>query len=276
MNAADLTLALRQGAGTHVPTQVRTARAKRHQGGYGDRAYRLLPLVALAHLATIAWLATTATATPDRITIAPVSVALLPAPIAPVESVAAPPAMRTELPTPPPPESRPPTAQPPRKAGPVAAEPRPRPAPAPRRASAEPTPAPATLAALDVPQLDPPVPDPSSMAGPQSDEAAATTTAPRPPPRTEARFDAAYLANPRPAYPALSRRLGEQGKVLLRVRVAADGNAAEVTLHSSSGFVRLDRAAIDAVSRWRFVPARLGEEAIASWVQVPIAFTLEY
>ncbi|MCB1895878.1 MAG: energy transducer TonB [Zoogloeaceae bacterium] len=210
----------------------------------------------------------------DRITTVPVAVTLLSAPVAPVESTAPPPAVRAE-PTPPP-KSQPTTAQPSRQAKPVVARPRPRPAPRRPRRAAEPAPTPTTIAAADVPQLDQPVPDSSSPASPQQHETAARATPPTLPTRTEARFDAAYLANPRPAYPAQSRRLGEQGTVVLRVRVATDGAAANVTLHRSSGFVRLDRAAIDAVSRWRFVPARLGEDAIASWVQVPIAFTLEY
>ena len=72
-----------------------------------------------------------------------------------------------------------------------------------------------------------------------------------------------------------SRRLGEQGKVLLRVFVSAQGLAERIEVKLSSGFVRLDQAAHEAVSRWRFVPARRGEQAIAAWVQVPITFQLD-
>jgi len=89
------------------------------------------------------------------------------------------------------------------------------------------------------------------------------------------RFDAAYLQNPPPAYPALARRLGEQGRVLLRVLVTAEGMADRVELKASSGTDRLDRAALDAVKRWRFVPARQGEQAVSAWVVVPISFSLE-
>jgi len=88
------------------------------------------------------------------------------------------------------------------------------------------------------------------------------------------RFDADYLDNPRPSYPALSRRLGEEGKVLLRVWVGVDGRAREVQVKEGSGFARLDLAARDAVGRWRFVPARRGGEAIDGWVLVPISFAL--
>jgi protein TonB len=88
------------------------------------------------------------------------------------------------------------------------------------------------------------------------------------------RFDADYLDNPAPAYPALSRRMGEQGRVLLRVYVLADGNAGQVEIRESSGYERLDRAARDTVARWRFVPARQGDKAVAGWVLVPVSFSL--
>ncbi|MCL2886458.1 MAG: TonB family protein [Betaproteobacteria bacterium] len=92
---------------------------------------------------------------------------------------------------------------------------------------------------------------------------------------TAARYDAAYLSNPEPKYPLLSRRLGEEGKVLLRVRVTPDGRASAVELEKSSNFARLDEAARQAVAGWRFVPARRGNEAVEASVIVPIIFSLE-
>ena len=89
------------------------------------------------------------------------------------------------------------------------------------------------------------------------------------------RFDAAYLRNPAPVYPLLARRLGEQGQVVLRVRVSQAGAAEEIEIASASGFARLDQAAVEAVRRWRFVPARRGMQGTAAWVLVPIAFKLE-
>ncbi|GAB1394442.1 hypothetical protein MASR1M60_26060 [Rhodocyclaceae bacterium] len=89
------------------------------------------------------------------------------------------------------------------------------------------------------------------------------------------RFDADYLLNPKPVYPALSRRMNEEGRVVLRVQVRADGNAAEVQLHTSSGSPRLDQSALDTVRRWKFVPARRGDEAVAATVLVPIVFSLK-
>jgi protein TonB len=98
---------------------------------------------------------------------------------------------------------------------------------------------------------------------------------PVPPVVVAARFDADYLHNPKPAYPAISRRLNEEGTTVLRVQVGADGRTLSVDIRQSSGYPRLDEAARDTVSRWRFVPARRGEEAIESVVAVPIVFKLE-
>lgn len=89
------------------------------------------------------------------------------------------------------------------------------------------------------------------------------------------RFGAAYLNNPAPKYPPLAKRLGEEGKVLLRVLVSPDGLAKEVRVHASSGSSLLDESAIKAVRRWRFVPAKQGDNAVQAWVQVPIVFKLD-
>ena len=92
---------------------------------------------------------------------------------------------------------------------------------------------------------------------------------------TQPRFDADYLHNPRPVYPPMSRRMGEEGKVFLRVRVEADGRPSQVEIKTSSGSLRLDQAAEDAVRRWRFIPAKRGGEAVSAWVIVPISFNLK-
>lgn len=105
-----------------------------------------------------------------------------------------------------------------------------------------------------------------------------TPAAPLPPPAPviAARFDADYLQNPKPVYPPLSRRFGEEGKVVLRVRVSAQGTALAVDIRQSSGHARLDDAARMAVEKWRFVPARQGTEAVESSVLVPLTFALEH
>lgn len=94
-------------------------------------------------------------------------------------------------------------------------------------------------------------------------------------PATAPRLDADYLDNPAPSYPPLSTRAREEGRVLLHVFVEASGLAGRVELRTSSGFERLDRSAMAAVKRWKFVPAKQGSEAVAAWVLVPIVFSLK-
>jgi protein TonB len=87
--------------------------------------------------------------------------------------------------------------------------------------------------------------------------------------------DADYLQNARPAYPAMSKRLGEQGKVLVRVLIGVDGTARQAEIQKSSGFDRLDQAALATVQRWRYVPGKRAGVAEAMWFTVPIVFVLE-
>ena len=93
-------------------------------------------------------------------------------------------------------------------------------------------------------------------------------------PYSEASFNANYGTNPKPNYPALARSRGWQGKVLLRVKVSAEGLSEEVTVHQSSGHDALDESAIAAVEKWQFTPAKRGNAVVACSVIVPIIFTL--
>lgn len=133
---------------------------------------------------------------------------------------------------------------------PAAEAPTPRPEPAPEVSSPpEPAPAPLAMAAKPAP---PPPPGPP--------------TPPRP---------ADYLTNPKPPYPALSRRLGEEGTVRLNILINPDGSVARLELANSSGFPRLDQQAMETVqASWRFEPARQGDKPVAAWVIVPIQFIL--
>ena len=92
---------------------------------------------------------------------------------------------------------------------------------------------------------------------------------------SQASFDADYLRNPAPPYPQMSRRMGEEGKVILRVRVTPEGTAGSVEVRTSSGSQRLDDSALRTVRNWRFIPAKRGATPIESWVLVPIIFKLE-
>ncbi len=87
--------------------------------------------------------------------------------------------------------------------------------------------------------------------------------------------DADYLQNPKLAYPALSKRLGEQGRVMVRVFIEIDGTAQKAEIKQSSGFERLDQAAVSTVLRWRYVPGKRAGVAEGMWFNVPINFVLE-
>lgn len=141
--------------------------------------------------------------------------------------------------------------------------------------------------AAPTPPLPTPSPEPAPVLAPAAPAPAAqvaitaTTVAPAPaapsaPPRVELpSSDAAYLNNPKPSYPALSRRLGEQGKVVVRVLIGIDGTAQQAEIRSSSGYDRLDQAALATVRSWRYVPGKRNGMAEAMWFNVPINFVLE-
>lgn len=175
-----------------------------------------------------------------------------------------------------PPEPAPPVAQP----QPQPPQPRPRPVVRP-----EPTPQPVKQVEPSpvAPEVTPP--EPVAPPSPQPPAPAPITAAPPPPPAPAApppppvvqlpSSSAAYLNNPRPPYPPLSRRLGEQGKVVVRVFIEADGSASRAEVQQSSGYERLDRTAVETVLRWRYVPGKRAGVPEAMWFNIPINFVLE-
>ena len=126
-------------------------------------------------------------------------------------------------------------------------------APEPDRADGPVTPASASAAAEIA----------SSTRGPSTAVVASTVVVP-----------AAYLATPEPRYPASAREEGEEGVVLLRVRISRAGSLEEIVLERSSGSVALDEAAIAGVKRWTFTPALRGDEPIEAWMRIPVRFRL--
>jgi TonB family protein len=78
----------------------------------------------------------------------------------------------------------------------------------------------------------------------------------------------------KPRYPESARRAGAQGVTTLRVRVLENGRVSDVIVEQSAGFRDLDTAAMDAVKKWLFEPARRGKEAVAVWVMLPVKFEL--
>ncbi len=149
--------------------------------------------------------------------------------------------------------------------------PAPRPAPAPLPV-ADTTPSPNAITVSPA-KADPEPPAPITAAGPATPTAA--PPAPAAPKIELPSSNAAYLQNPAPAYPAISKRMGEQGKVVLRVFISTDGLPQKIEISQSSGFDRLDRQAQDTVLRWKFVPGKRNGVPEAMWYLVPINFVLE-
>ena len=188
----------------------------------------------------------------------------------------APPAPEPPAPAPAaPPTPAPPKPQP--KPEPVKPQPAPKPvqkAPLLPKAIADPTPAPnaptGTLDSAPAPVADATPPAPAAPPAPPSAPAQPSGAAVQLP-----SSNAAYLNNPRPSYPSISRRMGEQGKVLLRVLVDENGLPQQIEIKQSSGFDRLDKAALASVQRWRFVPGKRNGVPEAMWNIVPVNFVLE-
>lgn len=78
-----------------------------------------------------------------------------------------------------------------------------------------------------------------------------------------------------PGYPRLSKRMNEQGKVVLRVELGTDGRMANVAVKTSSGYKRLDDAALSAVKTWRCKPVIQNGVAVAAVALQPFSFILE-
>lgn len=164
---------------------------------------------------------------------------------------------------------------------PIPPQPRPQPVAAPLPSPqpiTQPTPAPSKITApTEVAQAAPvaPVSAPTTPAPTRAEAPPAPAPVLSAPSKTEISTASYSASNQKPAYPNMSKRLSEQGTVVLRVLVKADGTAGEVEVKSSSSYPRLDQAAIDAVKTWRFNPAKIDGKAIDEWYQVPIPFKLQ-
>lgn len=89
------------------------------------------------------------------------------------------------------------------------------------------------------------------------------------------RYNLAYLNNPAPAYPQRSLQLGEEGTVTLRAVITAEGQVKSIEIQKSSGFSRLDQAALNAVRRWRFTPSKRGDTPVEGVAIIPMPFVLK-
>jgi len=174
-----------------------------------------------------------------------------------------------------------PQPEPPRKVAPKP-EPKPKPKPKPLAQKAKTAEAPTIIeaplaqavepAVESEPKITPekalpaeePIPQPIETA-PQTAEIAEVI-----PPRK----DAYQHNNPKPRYPRLSKRLREEGTVLLLLLINKNGTVNEVAIKKSSGYPRLDRAAIKAVKQWHYTPASRGNETIAYRYEQPVRFSM--
>lgn len=180
------------------------------------------------------------------------------APAAPllVQWVAAP----APVPQPPPPPPAPqPKVQP--KTAPVLAA---APAPVPQQAPSFVVPEPPPQVAVAPAPPSPPAP-PAPLAPP----------APPASPVSLAATDLRYTVPPAQVYPRTSVRLGEQGTVLVRLVVDAQGLPTQVSVHKSSGHPRLDEQALQALRAARFVPYTRNGQALAWTAIAPLEYSLE-
>ena len=194
-----------------------------------------------------------------------VAEAVVPAEIL-VEIMAAPAATPAPEPAPQPQpkvQAKAPTPQPVQPTPAPAATPQPSPAPLAIAPSAA---APAATAAAPT----------AVAAAPAAASTGAAVSAPPAPAKVELPSSSAdYLNNPKPPYPALSKRLGEQGRVIVRVWIGTDGIASQASVKQSSGFDRLDQAAVATVLKWRYVPGKRGGVPEAMWFDVPVNWVLQ-
>lgn len=176
-----------------------------------------------------------------------------------------PPKPKEVTPAPPPP----PQVQPPQPVKKTIVKPPVAPAPKPL-AIADPTPAANAPTGMIAPQ-----PAPAPIAAPVAPVPVAPPAPPAPPLVQLPSSNADYLQNPLPPYPAISKRLNEKGVSTIRVLIGTDGKAQRAEVAKSSGFTRLDDAAVATALRWRYVPGKRDGVPEAMWFNVPINWVLE-
>jgi periplasmic protein TonB len=189
-------------------------------------------------------------------------------------------APRVAAPAPPsPPEAATPAAPKPEPRAPAPPAPKPLPKPAPASAPTAPEPAQARVSETASNNASEPTagPTPSSAtATPAAVPAPSAPPAPPAPPQVELPYrSASYLNNAPPRYPPLSRRMGEQGTVVVRALIEVDGTASQASIKTSSGYERLDQTALQTVQNWRYVPGKRGGVPEAMWFNIPLNFVLD-
>jgi protein TonB len=176
----------------------------------------------------------------------------------------------------------PPAKAPPPPQAPAVASRRPVPDTPPAATVAPPEPVapapPASVLATPAPSASPMVVAPVAPAPTSAAAVASSTPTPpavvAPPVRTPAMLQASQTCE-KPLYPAASRRLEEEGTVLLRFLVQADGRVVDSQIEKTSGFRRLDEAARQALARCQFKPATVDGKPEQSWASIRYTWRLE-
>ncbi len=163
-------------------------------------------------------------------------------------------------------------APPPPKAEPESVKPQPKPStkqpPLKQTTPKQKTPPPVAKAAAAAPA--------PTLTKPVTRQAQASSSAKTTEPSTQLpSADAAGLNNKAPVYPMLSRKRKEQGTVWMLLLVSKDGLVTQLKLKKTSGFDRLDHAALQAVKKWKFQPARKEGQPIDYWYELPLKFSLQ-
>jgi protein TonB len=174
-----------------------------------------------------------------------------------VVSAEKPPPEPAPLVVPPPPRPQPPAMEVPIPTLPMVLAPAPSPAPSP----------------ITV-EVAAPVMPPAPPAAPTA-PAAAPVAVPVAGPRELPSSAVQVISAPAPEYPRASRREREQGVVQVRLFIDAAGLPRQVQVARSSGFPRLDEAALAAVRKWRFKPPLEEGRPVEGWFTTPLNFTLE-
>lgn len=131
---------------------------------------------------------------------------------------------------------------------------------------------------LETPQVEtPPIEDTVPEIEVPSDEPApnAITAQTSPSPPVAETADMKVNRRVDPVYPSGSRRDGEQGTGQFRVLVDENGKPQDVQVLKSTGFPRLDTAALEAIRKWAFSPAQQNGQKVKSWTRVQVAFQLQ-
>jgi protein TonB len=148
------------------------------------------------------------------------------------------------------------------------------PPPAPRVTNTAPSPTAVTTAPAPPTPVaaEPAPPAPSAPPAPPAPPAPAASAAPAPPRTVTSGIE--YIQPPQPVFPSAARRMGDEGKVLLRVLVNEKGRPARVEIQTSSGSAHLDEAGRQAVLRAVFKPFIEDGKAVMAYAIVPINFQL--